>query len=58
MASSQTRHFLFESDEARAGRAPREPEDWLRLRGVTRNNVHDLEIAFPKGCLLYTSRCV
>ena len=49
VASSQTRHFLFESDEARAGRAPREPEDWLRLRGVTRNNVHDLDIAFPKG---------
>lgn len=23
--------------------------DWLRLRGVTRNNVHDLGIAFPKG---------
>ena len=47
--SSQTRRFVFESDEERPHRVPREPKDWLRLRGVTRNNVQDLEIAFPTG---------
>ena len=30
-------------------RAPRVPHDWLRLEGVTRNNVHDLDVAFPLG---------
>ena len=25
------------------------PEGWLRLTGVTRNNLHDLDVAFPLG---------
>jgi excinuclease ABC subunit A len=29
----------------------RSPTSWLKLRGVTRNNLHDLDIAFPLGVL-------
>ena len=30
---------------------PREPTGWLQLEGVTRNNLHELEVAFPLGVL-------
>jgi excinuclease ABC subunit A len=47
---SQTRRYLF--DESRPPeRTPRTPRDWLRLTGVTRNNLNRLEVAFPKGVL-------
>jgi excinuclease ABC subunit A len=47
---SQTRRYLF--DAARlAPRAPRQPSGWLRLSGVTRNNLHKLNVAFPLGVL-------
>lgn len=49
VADSQTRHYLFESDADRGKRVPREAEDWLRLRGVTRNNLVDLDVDLPKG---------
>ena len=48
VASSQTRAYLF-ADEAPPARTPRQPAGWLRLEGVTRNNVHDLDIEFPLG---------
>ena len=49
---SQTRRYLFDSLDARLhGRAPRSPRGWLRLAGVTRNNLDQLEVAFPKGVL-------
>ena len=52
--SSQTRRFLFEEDRAtRKGRTPRKPGGWLRLEGVTRNNLHDLDVEFPL-CVLTT----
>ncbi len=45
---SRTRPYLF--GEARLPpRTPREPTGWLRLVGVTRNNVRDLDVAFPLG---------
>ena len=47
---SQTRRYLF-SGPAAARRTPREPSRWLRLEGVTRNNLHKLDIAFPLGVL-------
>jgi excinuclease ABC subunit A len=34
-----------------ADRAPRRPRGWLRLEGVTRNNLHDLDAEFPLGVL-------
>ena len=30
-------------------RTPRQPNGWLRLAGVTRNNLRDLDVAFPLG---------
>ncbi|ERO65351.1 hypothetical protein P308_19515 [Pseudomonas piscis] len=29
---------------------PRQPRDWLRLAGITRNNLKDLDVEFPLGC--------
>ena len=47
---SQTRRYLFNTESPQA-RAPRSPAGWLRLRGVTRNNVRALDIDFPIGVL-------
>jgi excinuclease ABC subunit A len=47
---SETRRHLF-AREAPVARAPRVPTDWLRLSGITRNNLHGLDIAFPLGVL-------
>ena len=47
---SQTRRHLFEVDGARhRARTPRTPNGWLRLSGVTRNNLHELDVEFPIG---------
>ena len=49
---SQTRRYLFDSADARLHeRIPRTPRGWLRLTGVTRNNLDRLDVAFPKGVL-------
>jgi excinuclease ABC subunit A len=45
---SETRRFLF-PESAAAPRAPRSPTSWLRLTGVTRNNLNALDVAFPVG---------
>jgi excinuclease ABC subunit A len=45
---SQTRRYLF-ADQALPRRTPRSPASWLQLRGVTRNNLHDLDVDFPSG---------
>jgi excinuclease ABC subunit A len=47
---SQTRRYLF-GDAAPAARAPRAPSGWLRLEGVTRNNLERLDAAFALGVL-------
>jgi excinuclease ABC subunit A len=47
---SQTRRFLFAKDKP-ARRAPRAPAGWLKLEGVTRNNLHKLKVDFPLGVL-------
>ncbi|WP_239467924.1 excinuclease ABC subunit UvrA [Microvirga arvi] len=46
--ASQTRRFLFGESPLRP-REPRAPKDWLRLAGVTRNNLNGLDVAFPLG---------
>jgi excinuclease ABC subunit A len=46
--ASQTRRHLFGQGE-RPSRAPRPPRGWLRLAGVTRNNLHRLDVDFPLG---------
>lgn len=47
--ASQTRNYLFGA-QAAVPRTPREPGGWLSLEGVTRNNLHNLDAAFPLGC--------
>jgi excinuclease ABC subunit A len=54
VAGSHTRRYLF-PDAADAIRPPartaRAATGWLRLEGVTRNNLHDLAVAFPLGVM-------
>jgi excinuclease ABC subunit A len=33
-------------------REPRQPAGWLRLEGITRNNLEGLDAAFPLGCFI------
>jgi len=47
---SHTKRYLF--DEVRPEpRDLREPTGWLRLEGVTRNNLHELQVEFPLGVM-------
>ncbi len=48
--NSHTRRFLFAAEKP-PQRAPRAPADWLKLEGVTRNNLHGLTAQFPLGVL-------
>ena len=48
--ASVTRKFLFEHARPEV-RTPRTPKGWLRLTGVTRNNLHGLDVGFPLGSL-------
>ena len=45
---SRTRRYLFGNSAFRL-RTPRTPKGWLRLSGVSRNNLHNLDVAFPSG---------
>ena len=47
---SQTRRYLFVNQAPKA-RAPRTPAGWLKLEGVTRNNLHQLSAEFPLGVM-------
>jgi excinuclease ABC subunit A len=47
--ASETRKHLFATHK-RGTHAPREPSGWLRLSKITRNNLHELDAAFPLGC--------
>jgi excinuclease ABC subunit A len=48
VAQSQTARHLFRPDKSGL-RTPRTPAGWLRLAGVTRNNLHAVDVAFPIG---------
>lgn len=43
---SITKRFL-QNDRSRVIRQPREPNGWLHLKGITRNNLQNLDVAFP-----------
>jgi excinuclease ABC subunit A len=45
---SHTARYLFPAANAAAHR-PREPKGWLRLAGVTRNNLNEVDVEFPLG---------
>ena len=46
VTKSQTRRYLFARGE-NVGRTPRKPRAWLKLRGVTRNNLDNLDVDIP-----------
>jgi excinuclease ABC subunit A len=48
VTESRTARYLFGHDGA-AQRVPRNPGQWLELRGITRNNLKGLDAAFPVG---------
>ena len=50
IAESRTRRHLFRAPTS-SRRTPRAAVGWLRLSGVTRNNLHGLDVAFPLGVL-------
>lgn len=48
VTASHTRRYLFAQGKA-ALKELRSPRDWLRLRGVTRNNLYHLDVDIPLG---------
>jgi excinuclease ABC subunit A len=51
VTESKTRPWLFGEEEPRH-RSPRAGRGWLRMEGVTRNNLKNLSVAFPLGTLI------
>lgn len=53
IATSQTRRHLFAADSdaplVLGRRQPRAPSGWLKLKGVTRNNLSNIAVDFPLG---------
>lgn len=47
---SATRHYLFGEAAVRL-RERQKPEGWLKLTGVTFNNLNKLDVSLPLGCL-------
>lgn len=50
VAESQTRDFLFAAGAFQTP-PPRQPNGWLKLKGITRNNLHQLDVDFPLGVM-------
>ncbi|RZL55624.1 MAG: excinuclease ABC subunit UvrA [Variovorax sp.] len=50
VAASLTARYLFDDSRA-APRTPRKPAGWLKLEGVTRNNLAEVSAEFPLGVL-------
>jgi excinuclease ABC subunit A len=48
IAASQTRVYLFEN-QVQCSDNLRQPTGWLKLRGVSRNNLSDVDVNFPLG---------
>ena len=49
--ASATRKYLFPAGKHAPLRTPRKPKGWLTIKGITRNNLHQLDAAFPLGAL-------
>ncbi|MBO0939069.1 excinuclease ABC subunit UvrA [Fibrella sp. HMF5335] len=50
VAQSKTRQYLFDNHSFTSPE-PRPANGWLRLEGVSRNNLDNLDVAFPLGVL-------
>ncbi len=50
ITNSKTREHLF-NHQPFPNTKPRTPAGWLQLKGITRNNLQDLDVAFPLGVL-------
>ena len=50
ITASVTSHFLFNKAKFKPP-ADRSPSGWLRLKNISRNNIHGLDISFPLGIL-------
>ncbi|SHG49651.1 excinuclease ABC subunit UvrA [Massilia sp. CF038] len=50
VARSHTRRYLF-ADQRSTLKAPRAPTGWLRLEGISRNNLAGLDVDLPLGVL-------
>ncbi|AKV02206.1 Excinuclease ABC subunit A [Labilithrix luteola] len=48
--ASTTARYLFRASTNEPRREPRRPAGWLRLSGITRNNLRRVDAAFPLGC--------
>lgn len=48
VSQSRTRIYLFNED-IKTTPEIRKPKDWLKLKGVTLNNLHDVSVNFPLG---------
>jgi excinuclease ABC subunit A len=51
VAESVTRPYLFAGGPEQAQRPTRPPAGWLRLSGISRNNLRSVDAAFPLACL-------
>ncbi|MBA3488892.1 MAG: excinuclease ABC subunit UvrA [Longispora sp.] len=51
VTESITRPYLFPTRGRTTSREPRRPNGWLRLRGINRHNLRDLDADFPLGVL-------
>ena len=49
VAASITRQHLFATDPPLGPKAPDSARDWLKLAGVTRNNLANVDVSFPLG---------
>ena len=50
ITASVTSHFLFNKAKFKSP-ADRAPTGWLKLKNISRNNIHGLDISFPLGIL-------
>lgn len=51
VSRSKTARYLFPAEDDKQVRVRREAREWLRLEGIVRHNLQDVDAAFPTGCL-------
>ena len=51
VSNSTTARYLFGASDNSTARVPRTSSSWLKLQGVSRNNVSNLDAQFPLGVL-------